>query len=203
MGESESARDAERGSDIRSGRAESREYSRRAYQRVQIVTSTTLLVKTEGLVDVFAVAEQQEDFLLDIFEHEVEAADLWHRRRQRNQWWNEGLVRLRYQETELIEASLVDDVYALWSYLLNLVEEFLEAGRAESSFPDKTTPIVMETRKGRVFFSVDTTRVMIEPAAFISSLVNEAERFFDWIQRNLGEYVPSAQIAGIRERLAR
>ncbi len=80
------------------------------YQRTQRVTSTTLILKVDGLVDPFAVAERPEDYLLDIFEHDAEAADLWHRRRLRDDWWNEGVVQLRYQETKLIEASSVDDV---------------------------------------------------------------------------------------------
>lgn len=176
---------------------------RGTYERPQTLTSTTLILKVNGPVDAFAVAERPGESLLDIFEHEAEAAALWQQRRQRDKSWNEGLIQLRYQETDLIETSLIDDVVTLWYYLMNLADEFLETGRAEVSFPDQPVPIVMETIQHRAFFSVGTTRVMIDPALFINSLADEAERFFDWTSRNLGEGIPSNQIASIRERLAR
>ena len=98
--------------------------------------------------------------------------------------------------------GVVDHVSALWCYLLHVVEEFLDTGRGETSYPDQPLPVVLETVKGKVFFSTDETRVMVEPAPFLDSLLDEAQRFFAWAERNLAEPPMDREVAQIRERLA-
>ncbi len=54
-------------------------------------------------------------YLLDIYEHETEAAKLWKSRRRRDRYWSEGGIRLRYQGAELLPFGAVDDLSALWA----------------------------------------------------------------------------------------
>lgn len=98
--------------------------------------------------------------------------------------------------------GVVDHVSALWCYLLHVVEEFLDTGRGKTYYPDQPLPVVLETVKGKVFFSTDETRVMVEPAPFLDSLLDEAQRFFAWAQSNLAEPSMDREIAQLRERLA-
>lgn len=173
-----------------------------AYQRTARVTSTTLIRVTEGLIDPEEIALHPETHLLDIFAHETEAAHVWHRRRRlADGGWIEGAVRLRYQEQELMPAAGVWDVVSLWFSLLQLIEEFQQEGRALVYFPDEPVPIALETVKRRVFFTVDETRVMVEPLPFLSSLVDEAEGFFQWVGRNVGADAADREIEAIRSRL--
>jgi len=174
-----------------------------AYQRNTRITSTTLIRVTEGLIDPEEIALDSQTHLLDIFDHEAEAARVWHRRRRlADGGWIEGAVRLRYQEQELMPAAGVWDVVSLWFSLLQLIEEFQQEGRALVYFPDEPVPIALETVKRRVFFTVDETRVMVEPLPFLRSLVDEAERFFQWVARNVGADAADREIETIRSRLA-
>ena len=173
-----------------------------AYQRTARVTSTTLIRVTEGLIDPEEIALDPQTHLLDIFAHEAEAARVWHRRRRlAESGWIEGAVRLRYQEQELMPAAGVWDVVSLWFSVLQLIEEFQQEGRALVYFPDEPVPIALETVKRRVFFTVGETRMMVEPLPFLSSLVDEAERFFQWMGRNVGADAADREIEAIRSRL--
>ncbi|MGQ1798049.1 hypothetical protein ACT4S5_13065 [Kocuria oceani] len=171
------------------------------YQRTARVTSTTLLLKGGPLFDPAKVADNPGYYLLDIFEHEAEAAALWKSRRRRNRYWSEGEIRLRYQGVELLPFGAVDDVSALWCYLVNLVDDFLDTGRGYCDYPDQPLPVVLETVKRTVFFSAEGKRVMVEPVPFLSSLLDEAQRFFDWTERNLGERLLVRPLEEMRERV--
>jgi hypothetical protein len=85
--------------------------------------------------------------------------------------------------------------------MLQLIEEFQQEGQALTYFPDEPVPIALETVKRRVFFTVDETRVMVELLPFLSSLVDEAERFFQWLGRNVGAGAAGREIEAIRSRL--
>lgn len=156
------------------------------YQRTSRVTSRTLILTSGPIFDPEDVARNPDQYLLDIYAHEAEATRIWMDRRRRDNSWGEGVVMLRYQETELMPAGAVDDIYALWDSLLRLIEQFQHTGRAETSFFSSPIPIVLETIKRRVFFSVDGgPRTMVEPEPFMSSLAEEAERFFHWTEQHL------------------
>lgn len=172
------------------------------YQRTARLSSTTLILKGGPIFDPAKVAANPQYYLLDIFEHEAEAAALWQSRRRRDRDWSEGEIRLRYQGAELLPFGAVDHVLALWCYLLHVVEEFLDTGRGKTYYPDQPLPVVLETVKHKVFFSTDETRVMVEPVPFLDSLLDEAQRFFAWAERNLAEPPMDREIAQLRERLA-
>jgi hypothetical protein len=171
------------------------------YQRTACVTSTTLIIKGGPIFDPAKVAANPGYYLLDIYDHEEQAAALWRSRRRRDRYWSEGEIRLRYQGAELLPFGAVDDVSALWCYLVNVVDEFLETGRGWCDYPDQPLPVVLETAKRKVFFSAEGKRVMVEPVPFLSSLLDEAQRFFDWVERNLGDQLLVRPLTGMRVKL--
>jgi len=156
------------------------------YQRSSRVTSRTLILTGGPIFDPDDVARHPEQYLLDIYAHEAEATRIWMDRRRRDNSWSEGVVMLRYQETELMPAGAVDDVCALWGSLLRLIEQFQHTGRAETSFFTSPTPRGRETINRRVLFSVaHGPRTMGEPVPFMPRLAEEAERFFHWTGQHL------------------
>ena len=42
---------------------------------------------------------------------------------------------------------------------------------------------------------------MVEPIPFLDSLLDEAQRFFDWSDRNLGQQLLERPLTGLREKL--
>lgn len=167
-----------------------------AYQRTAQVESTTLILKGGPIFDPAKVAANPGYYLLDIYEHETEAAKLWKSRRRRDRYWSEGGIRLRYQGAELLPFGAVDDVSALWCYLVNVVDEFLDTGRGWCEYPDQPLPVVLETVKRKVFFSAEGKRVMVEPVPFLDSLLDEAQRFFKWVEHHLGEQLLVRPLTG-------
>lgn len=174
-----------------------------AHQRTARVTSTTLIRVTEGLIGPEEIAFDPESHLLDIFAHEAEATRVWHRgRRLADSGWIEGAVRLRYQEQELMPAAGAWDVVSLSFALLQLIEEFQQESHAGVYFPDEPVPIALETVERRVFCTIDETRVMVGPLPHLSSLVDESERSFQWVGRNIGADAADREIEATRSRLA-
>jgi hypothetical protein len=139
--------------------------------------------------------------LISIYDAEHEAANMWHKNRIHDDRWSYGWVSLRFQGVELIDPELRFDIYTFWNNVVRLVEDYLDEAYGEFPIPETPIPIRITNSKGKTFFVVGESRTLIDSKSFISDLVDEAARFFDWTVRHIGDAAPLREIDEIKQRL--
>ena len=114
------------------------------------------------------------------------------------------IIQINYQEITLIEQW--DDLPTLWSYYLNVIEEYLENGEGEYYFPSQPIQIKLSSAsKGKIRFSVDKRTIEFTSTHFFTSMIQQAETFFEMIVNDLGllKYRSELlQIENIRNRMS-
>ena len=151
------------------------------------VVSETFLLTTHTVRDLDDLVAHPERYLLSIRHEPTRCADLWRDRTTRNPYGGEGLVSLRYDGQELIGPGLWDDTEGIWSALVEAVEGFAATGRGSAWFPGQPVPVRLE-RKGRdgAMLAIDEDRFFVDPQALVPGLLDEAERYFLWVQEYVG-----------------
>ncbi|RFU63249.1 hypothetical protein [Bacillus sp. V59.32b] len=92
----------------------------------------------------------------------------------------EGAIYISYKGREVSPLTYWDEVDSLWAYYLNMIEEYLENGNAESYFPDQPIPIIMKkATNSNILFSVNNVEILVNERFFLSTLINKAEEFFN------------------------
>ncbi|MDO5682544.1 MAG: hypothetical protein Q4G46_06935 [Propionibacteriaceae bacterium] len=150
------------------------------------VVSETLLLLPHTVTDLDDFVARPEHYLMSVEAEPVRAAEVWLDRLKRNPYGSDGLIRLAYFGRDIFTADQWDDVDGLWHELVGLCHGFLADGRAESCFPGQ--PLVMSfERKGKIgMFRVGDDRVPVDPSDFIPGVLDSADRFFDWVEENVG-----------------
>lgn len=92
----------------------------------------------------------------------------------------DGAILIRYNDEIIMDSTLWDLIDQLWSYILNLIQEFINTGEAETFFPDQPVKIKLKKiTKSTVLFSVYNNSWQFDTNSFIKSLLDGAEVFFD------------------------
>ncbi|MHA7144960.1 hypothetical protein ACX80U_09620 [Arthrobacter sp. TmT3-37] len=148
------------------------------------LTGTTGIL-TQPVQDLDDFTGNPGKYLLDLYADEDGAAKAWTRAGESHHFrYNDGVITLAWDGIPLLGVPNWDDICTLWTYLVNVIEDYLATGRGESFFPDQPTPIVLERIHGGALITIGDTKVRVDPSIFCRELLNEAERFWRWVDRH-------------------
>lgn len=151
------------------------------------IESETFLLTTHTVRDLEHLVAHPEKYLLSIMREPKWCADIWRDRVTRDPCGGEGVVSLRYDGQQLIRPDLWDDTQGIWRALVDALEGFLAAGVGSAWFPGQPVPIRLE-RKGRdgAVLTIGEDRFFVDPEVMVSGVLDEAERYFLWVQEYVG-----------------
>jgi hypothetical protein len=91
----------------------------------------------------------------------------------------EGAIIIKYNHKNLMDFKLYDLIDQLWSYLLNIIEDYYDEGIAETYFPDQPVKIILKkSTNNNLIFTVDNYEWNLKEYDFLDNLLNGAEQFF-------------------------
>lgn len=101
-----------------------------------------------------------------------------------------GAIYLKYGDDVIFDFKLWDYVDQLWAYIINLVEDFILKGNAETFFPDQPVKMVLKVMSDDyVLFILESSTKntwTVPKQQFLSTLLDSSEYFFDKLTENLG-----------------
>ncbi|OAH50926.1 hypothetical protein [Microbacterium oleivorans] len=167
------------------------------------VASNSFILVPHTVTDLEDFTENHPTYLVSVYEEPERAAALWRERLRRNSYGDEGYVALEHYGRNLIAGDLWDHVGGIWSNLVDAIGSFLDHGAAETSFPGQPAPILLRRVRQTTLLTINTETSVVDPATFFPGVLDEAERYFQWVAENIGENVsgPLQAIARIRGRL--
>lgn len=173
---------------------------------IRRLTSTTGVL-VQPVQDLADFTNDPGRYLIDLYADEDIAATAWLGAGESHRFmYNDGVITLAWDGTPLLGIPDWDDICTLWSYLVNVVEDYLSTGRGESFFPGHPAPIVLERIRGGALVTVAETRLRVDSRIFCGELLDEAERFWRWVDRNEVPVHGGAELARIdltRRRIPR
>ncbi|MGO4295293.1 hypothetical protein [Glutamicibacter sp. MCAF14] len=150
------------------------------------VHSEPYILVPHTVTDLEDFVTHPENYLVSMFQEPDRAASIWRDRLNRNPYGSEGFLSLSYQGIELIPGGLWDEVSGIWLELIELVEDYLHKGSAERLFPGQPVPLRLETKGRSTFFAVYQRKHRVDPSDFIPGILDEAQRYFTWVEENIG-----------------
>lgn len=148
------------------------------------LTSTTGIL-TRPVEDAEDLAAHPDRYVVDLFSNEDRAEEAWLRAGATHHFsHNDGVITLMWDGVQLLGVPDWDDIVVLWSYLVNVVDDYLVTGRGHCLFPDQATPIVLERIHGGALITIGDTKMLVDPTTFCRELLDEAERFWRWVDRH-------------------
>ncbi|PPB48683.1 hypothetical protein C4K88_13245 [Arthrobacter pityocampae] len=148
------------------------------------LTSTTAIL-TRLVEDPDDLAAHPDLYVVDLFAEEDRAEKAWLRAGiPRYFSYNDGVITLMWDGVELLGVPVWDDIVVLWVYLVNVVDDYLVTGRGHCYFPDQPTPIILERIRGGALITIGDTKLRVDPLVFCRELLDEAERFWHWVDRH-------------------
>ena len=97
----------------------------------------------------------------------------------------DGVIEIKNEKQIFLEINDWDLVDQLWSYILNLIEEYNESGESEIYFPDCPNKIkIKKMYDGYLMLSITTDqerRELMNQNEILGILLNEANVFFNSI----------------------
>ena len=119
----------------------------------------------------------------------------------------DGVICIKYNDIAIMDYRYWDTVDDLWTYLLNLLGDYLENGEAQIYFPDQ--PILLRLssiNKDLVLFSIqnfDDKKLSLPKREFFTAILDYGEAFFESMQEYFGDQVnydyPREKISELRE----
>lgn len=100
----------------------------------------------------------------------------------------DGAICLTYNKKAIMDCRYYDLIDQLWSYILTMIELFLEDEKSEMSFPDQPLPMSMRaTYDNYIIFSINFVEWKLPKHAFLNALLMGAKDFFEKIMISLQE----------------
>ncbi|WP_157066415.1 hypothetical protein [Glutamicibacter mysorens] len=152
----------------------------------QVVQSEPYILVPHTVTHLDDFVAHPENYLVSMFQEPERAAGIWQDRLNRNPYGSEGFLSLSYHGIELMPGELWDEVTGIWFELLELVEEYLQTGSAERLFPGQPVPLRLELKGRSTLFTVNAQKHRVDPSDFILGILDEAHRYFTWVQDNIG-----------------
>jgi len=94
----------------------------------------------------------------------------------------EGVIYFEYNGSVLMDFTYWDIVDQLWAYMINLVEEFLNAQEAEVNFPDQPIKLKIKAiNKDLVLFSIESSssvQLALPKYELFRAILDSSEEFF-------------------------
>ena len=92
----------------------------------------------------------------------------------------EGVLHLTYNNQIIIDFTYYDLIDHLWAYFLNMIKEYLETQKSETSFPDQPLPMSIENiSDDYLLFSINSVEWKLPKYAFFNVLLRGAKDFFE------------------------
>lgn len=152
----------------------------------QAVHSEPYILVPQTVTDLDDFVANPENYLVSMFQEPERAAEIWRNRLKENPYGSEGFLSLSYYGIDLISGDLWDEVTGIWFELLELVEEFMEKGSAERLFPGQPVPLRLEVKGRSTLFTVNRQTNIVDPDDFIPGILDEAYRYYTWVEENIG-----------------
>lgn len=152
----------------------------------QAVHSEPYILVPHTVTDLDDFVANPENYLVSMFKEPERAAEIWRNRLKENPYGSEGFLALSYYGIDLISGDLWDEVTGIWFELLELVEEFMEKGSAERLFPGQPVPLRLEVKGRSTLFGVNSQTNVVDPDDFIPGILDEAHRYYTWVEENIG-----------------
>lgn len=90
-----------------------------------------------------------------------------------------GAICIMYGDKCLMDYRLWDLIDQLWSYFINLIEDFYNTDFAETYFPDQPIKItISRSDKSNIIFTLNSSEWILNKHGFLSSILNGAQNFF-------------------------
>lgn len=150
------------------------------------VQSEPFILLPHTVTDLDGFVANPDQYLVSMYEEPERAAALWRERLKKNPYGSDGYLSLSYFGHDLIPADLWDEVSGIWYALIDLVDEFIQKGSAEKLFPDQPVPLRLQTKGRTTLFSVNSQTSIVDPRDFIPGLLDEAVRYYSWVEQYLG-----------------
>lgn len=166
----------------------------------QLRASTALLAKD---IDDTADLLVHPELLIDIAEQPGLATERWQQARAEAPGWSAGVLELHYGDILLTDARNWDDLWPLWSYLISMIDEYLQDGVGQCAFPTRDVHVVLRDRDGATYFTVGDIELDVHARSLIVQLLDAAEQFFTFVLEAGDDDAESeiAYIAEVREQL--
>lgn len=92
----------------------------------------------------------------------------------------EGAIEIRYYGQEVMGIKYWDLIDQLWSYMLNLVGEYLQKGMSECYFPDMPVKLSFTSKSnGLIQFQIAENKWVLPEKEFINCLIEGSLFFFE------------------------
>lgn len=121
------------------------------------------------------------ELLIDIAEQPGLATERWHAARAESAGWSTGVLDLHYGDVLLTDARNWDDLWPLWAYLVAMVDDYLNDGVGQCSFPTREVHVVLRDRDDSTFFTVGDIELDVHRASLVTQLLDAAEVFFAFV----------------------
>lgn len=151
----------------------------------------SLLLKRD-VEDLRDLALNPDEYYISIQDNREDAKNLLKSLKEfkdeKDLFYVDGVIFIKIGWKVIIPYGFWDEISSLWPYLINLIEDYQNAGKAECSFPNQPITIEMSKLDSRfLLFSVDDNKLKIEEQYFISILLDAAEDYFTFLYEAIGE----------------
>jgi hypothetical protein len=91
-----------------------------------------------------------------------------------------GVLHLSYNNQVIIDFTNYDLIDHLWAYFLNMIKEYLQTKKSETTFPDQPLPMSMEDiSDDYMLFSINFIQWKLPKYEFLNTLLANAKDFFE------------------------
>jgi hypothetical protein len=169
------------------------------------VASNSYILIPHTVTDLDDFTENHSAYLVSVYDEPERAAAVWRERLKRNPYGDEGFVSLEHYGHDLISGEYWDQVGGIWANMIEVVEQFLDRGIGESTFPGQPAPIALRQLGNTVVLIVGTKTSVVDPQTFLAGVVDEAGRYSAWVAEHIGQSTAATaeDIARARVKLTR
>ncbi|MFE4133212.1 hypothetical protein [Peribacillus sp. YIM B13482] len=98
----------------------------------------------------------------------------------------DGGVILSFNNQTIVGHNYWDDLTTLWSYLLNVIDDYSTYGEGSCFYPDQPIEIhLKDVDSNLVVLSVDNKEIKINKNSFFAKIISEAKYFFEILTNDL------------------
>lgn len=167
-----------------------------------VLRAETFVLLPHTVTDLDDFAAHHDRDLVSVDADPDGAARQWRERLARNPYGSDGFVALHYRGQELVAPDLWDDVHGTWYAVVEVVDAYLRTGAGLASFPGQPVDIELRGRGRGGVFRAGTRSTAVDPTELVPGLLDEAERFFTWVEQRVGGN-ESGVLARVRELRSR
>lgn len=156
----------------------------------QTVSSEAFVLVPDTVTNLEHFAANHGDYLVSMYVDPSRASSFWFNRRNRGLRSSEGWLSLTYQGQELMDGSLWDEVEGIWFSLIEMITQYSQHAHAETLFPGQPVPLRLTDAGRSTLFTIGARTLRIDPQLFIPGLLDEAMRFYRWVEEYIGTIEP-------------